>query len=228
MTSTYPLPIVAWQWCRTFRARRRKVAALERATTTIRRELQLAQELGLTAIATVYNVALFLMIFERDFLLLRDDVLFARSSWRRQWALRIMVLNIYEATEDIGQLLGKSFRSTLHEFPLTEEDWNAFNALRSGFAQLKRRNRPVLKELRNAVAAHREHDADKTLALVEGLEFDDVVDMAGELYDQIRPTYDFLVRVGYLWCHPSVQLKHALAALAARSASTSPSDPAKG
>jgi hypothetical protein len=159
MEGTYPRPVILWHWLKTLRERRRHGVSLTKTLKTIRREYRRAEDLGFEHYARLYNVALYLLVLEKDFAVLKWDGLHATDSWKRNLTTRLIGLMVYEVAHDLTKLLGKDFRQTLSHFPIDEEQWNSFNSLTSELSKFFASNRRYLKDIRNFVAAHRDRDA---------------------------------------------------------------------
>jgi hypothetical protein len=211
MEGTYPRPVILWHWLKTLRERRRHDVSLAKTLEIIRREHRRAMEARLEHYARFYNVALYLLVFERDFTVLKWDGLHATESWKRNLTTRLIGVMVYEAAEDLSQLLGQDFREMLSRFPVDEEQRDSFDCLKRELSRFFKTNRVFLKDMRNFVAAHRDHDASKQLDVIEGIEFARTIGVAGDLYLIIRELTKFLIHVTKVGGRTHVLLDHLFA-----------------
>lgn len=177
---------------------------------TLRRERQRAVDLNLPHYRTLHNVGLYLLVFEGDFSVMKHDAFYSTDMWRRNLAIRIIGLMVYEVADDLSGLLGNSFRATLREFPLSENQWSSFNSITNQLANFRKEHRHFLKDLRNYVAAHRDHDAAKQLEIIEDVNFERTMNVAGDLYGVTRSLIAFLTEVTRISGDGPVALRHLL------------------
>lgn len=177
---------------------------------TLARERQRAVDLNMPHYCTLHNVGLYLLVFERDFAVFKYDALYSADDWRRNVALRHIALMVYEASEDLAEMLGKNWRATLSEFPLDDTHWKALNGITHDVTVFKDANRAYLKVLRNFATAHRDHDASRQIEFIEGVDHKRTLDIAGDLYDIIRALVALLIEITTISGDGRVILRHML------------------
>lgn len=155
---------IEWVVLLPVRIRHRKMARKRRlvrqsALATTHRTLHNAKGLNAKGIQTVFNVALYLLQLDDDLAYFSDDFVTAIGERRRRFIAKYAAILLYEAAEDLPQLLGKEFRLALAGLGANHELTKRINGASSGLRRFWEQHRPFLSHIRNAVAAHREHDA---------------------------------------------------------------------
>lgn len=156
----------------------------------------------------VYNVGLYILVFEYDISILKNDALFATSAWKKNFVARQFAIILYEAAHDLPELLGKDFRASLKTFPLTDSDWEAFNRTMKLVSKFKNEHRDLLNELRNYVGAHRDKDAGSQLDIIEKVDLLKMMELSGQFYDAMRELVPFLTKLTLSLGDWRVILKH--------------------
>lgn len=188
---------------------RQRLKQLERTIETIRAQHAAAGQRGLKEFQRIHNVGLYLLIFEYDMAILRNDALFSVRKWKKSFVARQMAVTLYEASHDIPHLLGKEFRANLKAIDIGEHEWAQFNSLNKEFHAFGSTHRKMLKELRNYVGAHRDNDAALQLSIIEDVDLLEVMELAGDLYTVIRRFLPFLIAVTNRMSNLQVVLKNA-------------------
>ena len=174
---------------------RKRIKQLESTIQTTRMQYAAAGERGLENFQRVHNVGLYLLVFEYDMAILRNDALFSVRRWKKSFVARQMAVTLYEASHDVPQLLGKEFRASLEAIGITEKEWVQFNALSKEFHAFSETHREILKKLRNYVGAHRDNDAALQLNTIEDVDLLEIMELAGDFYEVIRKFFPFLIAV---------------------------------
>lgn len=174
---------------------RKRVKQLESTIETIRAQYTAAGERGLENFQRVHNVGLYLLVFEYDMAILRNDALFSVRRWKKSFVARQMAVTVYEASHDVPHLLGREFRASLEEIGITEKEWVQFNALSKDFHAFGATHRKILKKLRNYVGAHRDNDAALQLSIIEDVDLLEIMELAGDFYEVTRKFFPFLIAV---------------------------------
>ena len=65
---------------------------------------------------------------------------------------------LYEAAEDVPQLLGKEFRDAIATIPVPPERLRIINAVSGDLNKFWQTHQEFLRQIRNALVAHREQD----------------------------------------------------------------------
>jgi len=118
----------------------------------------------------VSNAALYVLLFDRDFSVLKAFFLAAESDWERQFVSRQMAVVVYEGVQDIPNLFGKRLRSILSEYNIPEERRLELGAATSQLARFKDEYAQGLKDIRLVMGAHRAKDVMAQLRIVDTLD----------------------------------------------------------
>jgi hypothetical protein len=85
------------------------------AIESVQRSLAPARNIKAEASQTVCNVALYVLLLDDDLSEFTDDMVFARGDRRRRFIAKHEAILLYEAAEDLPQLLGKKFRVAVND-----------------------------------------------------------------------------------------------------------------
>src|SRR5205814_3605934 len=114
---------------RTWRRERKRLLVLDRTIDIIRSEQSKAQAQELIHRSRVYNVALYVLLIDRDLSILKTLMVSSLDPWLLRFASRQIALTLYEACDDLTTLLGKDFRDSLSAIELKEIDIEDFNTI---------------------------------------------------------------------------------------------------
>jgi hypothetical protein len=163
---------IEWVVLLRVRVRRRRTAtkkrlARQQTIATTHRTLNGAKGVNAKSIQAVFNISLYLLLLDDDLAYFTDDLVYAIGERRRRFLAKHEAILLYEAAEDLPQLLGKEFRAAVTTLGADDALKKRLNEASSGLHRFWDEHREFLNDIRNAVAAHREHDA---LAYVQKLE----------------------------------------------------------
>jgi len=148
---------------------------------TLRRTLENATLLRADSIKTVFNVGMYLLLLDEDIAHFTDDLVCAIGDRRRAFLAKHEAILLYEAAEDLPQLLGREFRAAVKALGTSAEQIACFNSVSSDLNQFWQRHRDFLGSIRNALAAHRDHDALRYAEALDAVKPLDVMACAAEL-----------------------------------------------
>lgn len=162
-----------------FKERKRR-AALHAALAEVATQTQKSLERGFDASTALLNIALFLLIAERDIQAVKIDALTHPDSWCRSLSARVILLTIHEW--DMDKVAGQKLKQALETIRAPDEmRKSAVTALRSvRAAQKKAQNEFTF--LRNATIAHRDPDALVQYLAITQLDEMKVLKLATEFY----------------------------------------------
>lgn len=169
-----------------------KYKVRQNALVTIRKTLEKAINLNVDNHRIIFNVALYLMLLDQDLADFTDDIINATGNRKRVFIAKHEAILLYEASEDITQLLGKEFRQALGELCIPEAQLQKLNASSAKLNQFWKKNREYLKSIRNNLSAHRTDNALEYIKALEKLEPLAVMRVAVELSDCINPLANIL------------------------------------
>jgi len=168
------------------------------ALATVRRTLGQADQLNAIGLRTVFNVGLYLLLLDDDLAQFTDDLVCAIGDRRRAFVAKHEAILLYEAGEDLPQLLGHDFRQAVTDLGASPEQFQRLNAASSDLNEFWREERQFLGEIRNALSAHREHDALAYVTALEQLKPLDVMRRAADLSGRMERLVNVLADIALL------------------------------
>lgn len=215
-----------WQWLGKFliwfvvsRSRRRalreervRLPILESTIETAKSELIKARERGADHTVRVFNVGLFVLLMDRDFAVLKVDMVSSFEKWRLRFTARQAALLLYEACDDLKAMLGKDFRDSLVFLGASEAEMKELGEISHRLSKFKSANHDFLyNEVRKVVAAHREQDSLLFLQTVENLDPTRVFQLVADFFGLVNLLTDFLIKAIVRTGQPQNVLKQLLA-----------------
>lgn len=178
------------------RSERKHSIYRDSAIEAVRQLLQSAAKNCLPHVKTVSNLSLYLLLMDRDFSILKVDMIAATFDGRRlNFIARQMAVMIYEATDDLKEMLGKDFRSSLTVLKTPQADLEELNRIHSRICCFANDHNKLLNKLRNVAAAHRDKDAMTFLQVCESLEPSEIFELGGDFYDIMNELITLLTRI---------------------------------
>ena len=168
---------------------RYKVRAQTLATT--RQALERLTKFNADSHRIVFNVGLYLLLLDQDLADFTDDLVCAIGDRRRAFLAKHEAVLLYEAAEDVTQLLGREFWDAVKALGTSEEQLSRLKAVSSDLNQFWQTHREFLGTIRKALAAHREQNALRYLESLEQLKPLEVMARAADLSGRL----DRLLRV---------------------------------
>ncbi|MEK7675205.1 MAG: hypothetical protein AAB676_05130 [Verrucomicrobiota bacterium] len=191
---------------------RKRIPALDSAIKTVRREQLKARERGLVHAERVFNVGLYVLVMDRDFSVLKVDMVSTFESWRLRFTARQVALLLYEVCDDLSHMLGKEFRESLAFLGISEPEMRELEQICKSLGQFKNVNRQFLYvELRNLVAGHRAQDSLLFLETVEHLDPTRVFQLGADFFAIVHPLTAFLTKTTLRLGQTDFMLKQLLA-----------------
>ena len=111
-------PMIWWKLRDYRRAERARGPARESALRTLRREYVRARDAGMADYADIHNLGLFVVSLDQDLAAAFHSSVHEHVAARRSFHVRQLACLLYEAADDLPQLLGRKFRSTLKRLAL--------------------------------------------------------------------------------------------------------------
>lgn len=191
----------AIEWCinwrRRLKSRRRKVHLTRVRDAAIASILDLMENSG-TVVRTVRptcNICLYVLLIDQDLSELMNDMVHAIGPHRRKHIARQLAVLLWEATDDLTQLLSTNYRRSLEKFELPAEWMEEFNLSVSRLGAFKRANRDVLSNIRNMVAAHREKDAITQYHTMCDIDALDVTRLGPQFQAAVDPLIPLMIKI---------------------------------
>ena len=201
--------IMHWRLRGFWKREKARIPELQKTIDTIKREHQRASDANLEHFAQFYNVVLFILVMDYDVSVLSQYYVKAYTRyWEKKFVARQMAILLYEASEDIPQLLGGDFRASLKTIPLWNEAEKELNKISKELNRFKRSHSEMLKELRNFVTVHRDHNTVKQMDIIDNLNPDKIYALLGDFYDIMNTLALFMIRIVRVMGNKSVILHH--------------------
>jgi hypothetical protein len=143
----------------------------------------------------VFNVALYLLQLDQDLAYFTTDMVCAIGDRRRAFVAKHEAVLLYEAAEDIPQLLGKQFRHGITALSVPPERLRVINAVSADLNRFGQTHREFLRQIRNVLAAHREQDALAYAHTLDSIKPLDVMHRAAELSNLLEILIQQLIAV---------------------------------
>lgn len=178
------------------RSERKHSIYRDSAIDAVRQLLQSAAKNCLPHVHQVSKLSLYLLLMDRDFSILKVDMVAATFDGRRlHFIARQMAVMIYEATDDLKEMLAKDFRSSLTALKTPQADLVELNQIHSRICCFAVTHEEFLKKVRNVVAAHRDKDAMTFLQVFESLEPSEIFELGGDFYEIVNELITLLTRI---------------------------------
>jgi hypothetical protein len=191
---------------RSRRKARKRMKVRIQALASARKTLEQATAMGARNVQTVFNVALYLLQLDQDLAYFTGDMVQAVGDRRRAFVAKHEAVLLYEAAEDVPQLLGKQFRSALAALSVPQAQVQLINAISSDLNRFWREHREFLGALRNVLAAHREHDALAYARALDAIEPLEVMHRAADLSQLLELLVQQLIAVSRVTSSPGAIL----------------------
>jgi hypothetical protein len=191
---------------RSRRDARKRMKIRIQALASVRKTLEQAETMRALNIQTVFNVALYLLQLDQDLAYFTTDMVQAVGDRRRAFVAKHEAVLLYEAAEDVPQLLGKQFRAAIASLSVPAQQVQVINAVSSDLTRFWRDHRDFLGTIRNVLAAHREHHALTYARALDAIEPLEVMNRAAELSQLLELLVQQLIAVGRLTSSPGAIL----------------------
>lgn len=181
------------------------------ALRAVRRTLVDASRLGAERTAVVFNVGMYVLLLDDDIAHFTDDLICAVGDRRRAFIAKYEAILLYEAAEDLPQLLGREFRDAVEALGTSEEQWARLDSVSSNLNRFKHQHREFLRTIRNVLAAHRDHDALRYANTLETLKPLEVMARAAELSELLEPLVGVITQLASLTADPAAIVRDIVA-----------------
>ncbi|MDQ3582134.1 MAG: hypothetical protein M3495_11220 [Pseudomonadota bacterium] len=172
---------------------RKRRAALIAALEEVAYQTEKCVARGFDASTTIFNIALFLLIAERDIQAAKIDALTHPDPWHRSLNARIILLTVHGRDMDkvAGQKLKRALETIKAPDAMKAEAVEALRAIRKA----QRKAEGEFEFLRNATIAHRDPDAMAQYRAITQLEEMKVLSLAAEFYDAADTFINLLPKI---------------------------------
>lgn len=160
-----------------------------------------ASSLGLTAHVAFVNTFQFIVLVYRDLDTIHYENLQPRHAQVHELHMRLWALLLFEYLDDLRCMLGKEFRGTLRSLSLGSLLSDPVGAANGRIRDIAKQHASELNAVRNAVIAHREHDAAAQLDVIRSMSLvrlsglsRAVMHCSDELYTALTPGIEHVAR----------------------------------
>jgi len=196
----------------TLKTERVRVPALDSAILTGKQEIERSRKYGTVHSERILNVGLYVLLMDRDYAVLKLEMVSTSEDWRLKFTARQIALLLYESCDGLTHLLGKPFRESLTFLALPETEMQEFIQIAKDLNAFKNRNHQFLYvDVRNLISAHREKDSLLFLNAVESLDPMQVFRLGADFYRIIHRLNQFLLKVMERMAQPGMALKQLFA-----------------
>jgi hypothetical protein len=145
------------------------------------------EETGQGAAETIFAASLHINMLSHDVMALMLLHSLTDDKWANRTAARMAATLIYEGADDLQVIFGKPFREACGELGVLKDVEADLARLKKELALFQEKHNPVLKPIRMAAGAHRDHDIKAFLgAFIDESVTTAVVDAAGGLEECLR------------------------------------------
>ncbi|HEX3936880.1 MAG TPA: hypothetical protein VHX43_05180 [Xanthobacteraceae bacterium] len=144
-------------------------------------------------LSTLYNIALYLLIADRDIQAVKIDTLTHPDEWTRKLGARIILLTIYEW--DADKVTGRQLKDALELMLIPEElKREAIESLRA-LRVIQRKANKQFSFVRNTVIGHRDPNALVQYRAIRDLKVEEVMMIGMEFFTEANKFINVLTRV---------------------------------
>ena len=162
---------------------RLKLTALEQALQTCATERDRAEKLNLADLSRLYGACEFCFIYEADITVPLCEMMCAELTWAQLLFGRQLALTLIEGAEHVPQILGKNFRLSLNSVISDDTYLLRLNSIAKGLSNFKRKHEKDLRNIRNAVSAHRDLEARTQLEIIRNMDILAIKSLSTEFLD---------------------------------------------
>jgi len=108
-----------------------------------------------------------------DIALLFKNFLTTKADLEKKIYAKMLVLNLYEFLEDIPQIFGKDFKDSLSILN-NNELLDEFRNIKIDIQKIKSESHTYLKEIRNTVVGHKDHNTFIQVAVLDKIDFNEI------------------------------------------------------
>jgi len=147
---------------------------------------------------------LYLLLLDQDLAYFTDDLVYAIGDRKRAFLAKYEAILLYEAAEDLPQLLGREFRDAVKALGASAEQLGRLNSVSSELSRFWQTHREFLGTIRNALGAHRDHDTLRYSDTLNTLKPLAVMTRAAELSQLLRQLVGVVTELVALTANPAV------------------------
>src|SRR5438874_7120926 len=165
------------------RATKKKLAAAAYAMTEVNNTRKKLEKYRVSDVLCLYDAAQFCIMFDADLTVLARDMCCTSDWWQSRLYGRLLAMTIVECVEDIPAVFGKQFRKSLQSVVPDDTQRQRISASCKSLSEFRQRNDAELRYVRHAAAAHRDHNVNVQLEVIDKLDLNKLTTLASELND---------------------------------------------
>lgn len=160
---------------------KKNIGVLEGTLETLRQEKKRAEGHGALSLAEVHNTGIYLVLFNFDLTVLMKLMLLERNESIRKVYAKQLALLIYEMFEDFSEIFGKNILEVIKGLPQKDKLMHDFKEIGQGLRNYKKVYEKELRNIRNIVVAHRDHDGNAQIQALSEIDTKEIQILAGEI-----------------------------------------------
>lgn len=173
----------------------KRYAVLESNIWLIKNIKNLAIEKENSENKILWNVVGYLNLLAFDLASVGYSLIFEKKRWQKIYFARQVVLLIYEALEDIPEILGKSYKSLFIDVPRSSDFILNLNLYKTDLQEFKKLYREYLLHIRVNVCAHRDKDINMQLEIIEEIDPYEIIKLMIDFEKILRNITDHLQKL---------------------------------
>lgn len=186
----------------------KKLTVLEGTIQTFCEERERSLRLGFPNYTTIYEATLFVVLFDYDLTVLRADCVSEFRKSRKNFYSRQLCLLIYEGLDDLMTVLGKSLRKAVEGLTNDPEILKRLGLCTKKLNDLRKTHERELGEIRQAVAAHRDHQPHIQLEVIRRMNQKQIDNLATDVVAALHAIVLCLTDMAHLMGQTGVMLKN--------------------
>lgn len=143
-----------------------KFITLEKTLEVIASGLKEAKKQKLKPVIYIWNIAGYINTCSFDLAVTGESLMFEHDAWKKRYYSRMAAVNIYEASMDIPNMVGKEFRVQAQGLPGGDEFISELGTKVKKVNKFKSNHASWLKDIRLCCAAHRDQELSEQLRVV--------------------------------------------------------------
>jgi len=116
-----------------------------------------------------------------DIALLLKNFLTSKTDLEKKIYAKMLVLNLYEFIEDIPQIFGRDFMNALPDV-VNNELLDELKNIKKAIQNIKTESHTYLKEIRNTVVGHKDHNTFIQVEVLDKIDFDKIEKYCMSIY----------------------------------------------
>jgi hypothetical protein len=159
---------------------RARVRVLEEIYRVIKKQLVLLDGDKFTASKTIYNLALYFLIIERDIASIKWQAIHHKDEWARNFFARMLLLILHEI--EIDRLAGRSLVDAMNTLDVPGDLQSKINRSLRKIRAIQKKSEKKFGGIRNAAIAHRDPDALVQCGFIQNVNIYEIFSVGAEYF----------------------------------------------